>query len=154
VTEVLITQDGLARLSAEVERLHGEWADLADRVQAAIAHGGGLAENGEFLHARQEQELLELRLATLERRLDAARLVEPERDGALGVGERVRVRDVASGEVLEYRIVGTGEGDPAQGAVAHDAPVGAALLGRRRGEVVEIELPRGRQRLEVLDVDG
>jgi transcription elongation factor GreA len=80
--------------------------------------------------------------------------VDPEENGALEIGERVAVRDLATQEVSRYRIVGTGEADPWNGNLSHESPIGAALLGGCAGDVVEIDIPSGTLRLQVVDVDG
>jgi transcription elongation factor GreA len=154
VTEILITREGLEKLNGDLERLHDEWESLVDRIKRALEGGGAFPENGDYLDARHEQELLERRISLLERRLHGAQLVEPERDGELDVGERVRVRDLTTGDVLDYRIVGVGEGDPSTGDISYESPVGSALLGRRNGDVVDVDLPKGSLRLAILAVDG
>jgi transcription elongation factor GreA len=154
VNEVLVTPEGLRNLRSELDALRAKRDGLVGRLRAALEHGGAETENGEYLDVRQEQDLLESRIAALERRLEVARTVEPELDGEVDIGERVRVRDVASGLESEYRIVGTGEGDPSEGDIAHDSPVGAGLLGRRAGDAVSIETPRGELRLEIVAVHG
>ncbi|MCC6223719.1 MAG: GreA/GreB family elongation factor [Thermoleophilia bacterium] len=152
--EILGTREGLAKVRAELERLYGERDLLVERIARTLEEGGMAIENGEYLDSRQERELLDHRIALLEQRLRDARLVEPEPDGELDVGERVRVRDLGSGETTAYRIVGTGEGNPAAGEISHDSPIGAALVGRHVGDVVEVATPGGEiVRLEVLAVD-
>jgi transcription elongation factor GreA len=154
VSEILVTREGLERLSGELERLEGEWQSLGARIKRALEEGGAFPENGDYLDARHEQELLARRISLLERRLQDGELVEPEVDGELDIGERVRVRDLASGELLDYRIVGSGEGAPAAGDISYESPIGSALLGRRNGDVVAVEVPKGSVRLEVVQVDG
>ena len=150
---VLVTQDGLERLEGELERLREEQRALASRLGQALELGGPFAENGEYLDARHDQTLLDHRIAAVERRLRAAEVVEPAADGEVEIGERVTVLDLTSGATVDYRIVGTGEADPALGAISHESPIGSALLGRRVGDVVEVEAPGGLSRLEVVEVD-
>jgi transcription elongation factor GreA len=154
VRDILVTREGLDRLNAELGRLRAERHSLAERITRALEHGGAFPENGEYNAVRHEQELLDRRIAVLERRLHAAELVEPETDGEVDIGEVVRVRDLTSKEMIEYRIVGTGEGDPAAGDVSHESPVGAALLGRRVGQTVDVAVPDGVVRLQVVHVHG
>jgi transcription elongation factor GreA len=70
------------------------------------------------------------------------------------VGERVTVLDLETGETSDYRIVGTGESDPSAAEVSHESPIGAALLGRRVGDVVEAATPAGLRRFEIVELDG
>jgi transcription elongation factor GreA len=149
---MLLTPDGLEGLQAELERLRSQHRAFTERHSAAREPGGWLPGNIE--DARQEQAELEGRIALLEERIGSAQVVEPDpTDGALGVGERARVRDLDSGETIEYRLVGTIEADPTGGSISYTSPVGAALLGRHAGDIVHVEVPSGIVRLEVLEVE-
>ncbi|HEU5362243.1 MAG TPA: GreA/GreB family elongation factor, partial [Gaiellaceae bacterium] len=97
---------------------------------------------------------LDRRIVLLEERLFGAEIADPPRDGEVDLGERVTVLDLESGATGDYRVVGTGESDPTIGEVSRDSPIGAALLGRRVGDVVEAEAPGGRRRLEIVELDG
>lgn len=152
--QVLLTRDGYEKLEDECARLRSERDRAAKHVRHSVELGGPAAENGEHLDARQELELVEWRLAALERRLADAEVIASRRDGIVEIGEAVIVVDLDSGEVVEYRIVGTGEPDPPPNAVTARSPVGRALLGRGEGDVVEVEAPGGRLRLEILALDG
>ena len=88
----------------------------------------------------------------LEERRRRAIVVEPEADGEVDIGERVSVRELRSGALIDFRVVGIGEADPDVGDVSHESPIGSALLGRRAGEIVEVPVPNGAIRLEVLRV--
>jgi len=153
VSDVVLTPGGLESLREQLERLAGEREALRTRVRRALDHGGATAENGEYLDAAHAWALLERRAGRLERRFREANVVEAERDGEIDVGERVTVRDVRSGAVATYRIVGSGEADPSAGEVSHGSPIGSALRGRRAGEIVEADVPNGAVRLEILEVD-
>lgn len=137
--QILLTRDGYEKLEEECARLR------AERDRAA---------EDEHLDSQQELELIERRLGALERRLADAEIVAARRDGIVEIGEAVSVLDLESGEVAEYRIVGTGEPDPPADAVTSRSPVGRALLGRGEGDVVEVDAPGGRLRLEILALDG
>lgn len=149
-----MTASGYEKLEAELDRLRSERDGAVDRLTQALALGGASPENGDYLDARHEQELLDRRIALLEGRLRASEVVEPVTDGEVDVGERVSVLDLNNGDVADYRIVGAGEGDPAAGEISYESPIGAALLGRRVGDVVEVAVPTGVVRLEVVEVDG
>jgi transcription elongation factor GreA len=150
-----ITPDGLRRLREELERLttDGRRA-IAERLQVAAGSETNAAENGDYLDAREAQALLERRIALLERRLRTAEVVEPQLgNGRVDVGERVRLRDLESGRRLELELVGVHESDPFSNRVSVASPVGRAILGRRRGQVAEVDAPCGRLRLRILAVE-
>lgn len=154
VTDTVLTANGLEKLEAESARLRAERETIVERLRSALEFGGAFAENGEYLDARHELDLVDRRLALLERRLFAAEIVVPRPDGQVDLGERVTVVDLESGETIDYRVVGAGESDPAAGEISNVSPIGTALLGRCVGDVVEADAPRGRRRLEIVDLDG
>ena len=96
---------------------------------------------------------LERLIALLEVWLASARVVRPDPEGELDVGERARVRDLDTGELVVYRVVGAGEAEPAEGSISYTSPVGSALLGKRVGNVVEVEIPSGLLRLQILEIE-
>jgi transcription elongation factor GreA len=154
--ESVITQDGFERLSEELERLTGDGRRaIAERLRHAAASEANPGENGDYLSVREDQALLERRIALLEGRLRSARIVEPQLGNErIDVGERVRLRDLASGERLELELVGPGEADPAGGHISIASPLGRAIHGLRRGQIAEIDAPRGRLRFEILAVEA
>jgi transcription elongation factor GreA len=148
----LITAGGLARLEHELDGLRDVARhELADRFRAA-RNDGDLAENPALIDLLEEHGQLERRIVVLESQIVSARVVIPARDGVAGLGTSVRVRDSATGEVAEYELVGAVEADVGNGRVSLAAPVGRALFGRRKGDVVEVETPRGTVALQVLAV--
>ena len=154
MTEMLLTPVGLERLNVERARLYVEHGRLVARIRTALDDGGAIPENGEYLHARHELALLERRMRVVEERLRAGEVVEPLPDGEVEVGERVTVLDLENGAAIDYRLVGVGESDPAAGEISYLSPIGAALLGRRVGDVVEADAPSGRRQLEIVELDG
>ncbi len=154
--ETVITPEGLERLRQELERLTTEGRrEIAYRLRQAVGNEANPAENGDYLDAREDQALLEHRIALLEQQLRSARVVEPQLgNGRIDVGERVWLRDLASGDQLELELVGPLEADPATGRVSVATPLGRAIHGLRAGDVAEVEAPRGRRRLEVLAVEA
>jgi transcription elongation factor GreA len=100
----------------------------------------------------EEQAQLERRVATLEARLAAARIAEPNGDGSASIGSSVRLRDLETSELVEYELVGATEGYVGQGRVSVEAPVGRALLGAAAGDIVAVACPRGELRPEVIGV--
>lgn len=154
MTEMLLTPAGFERLNREYAGMCVERARLVVQVRAALESGGAIPENGEYLDARHELALLEQRMRLLEERLLGADVVDPLPDGELEVGERVTLLDLENGATFDYRLVGAGESDPAAGAISYLSPIGAALLGRRVGDVVEADAPSGRRQLEIVELDG
>ena len=152
--EMLITPAGLERLGGELERLKTvERAAIAERLAHALAGEANPLEGGDYQGAREDQALLERRIAVLEERIGSARLVEPgEADGIVDVGERVRLRDLDTGRRLEVELVGQLEADPFSDRVSIASPIGRALLGLRRGEVAVVDAPGGRRRVKVVAV--
>ncbi len=150
----VITPDGLTRLREELERLETDGRrSVAERLARALAGESNPAESADYHDARDEQALLEQRIALLRERLCTAQLVEPQLgNGRVDVGERVRVRDLASGERLELELVGSHESDVTAGRISVASPLGRAIVGGRRGEVVEVDAPRGSMRYRILAV--
>jgi transcription elongation factor GreA len=154
VTETLVTARGFERLNGEHARLRAERERLVERLRSALEFGGAFPENGDYLDARHELDLLDRRLAVLDGRLVDAKVVEARPDGEVDLGERVTVLDLESGDTGDYRVVGSGESDPEAGEISYESPIGAALLGRRVGDVVVADVPGGRRRLEIVELDG
>jgi transcription elongation factor GreA len=153
--ETVITRDGLANLTEELERLTTDGRrTMAQRLEDAAAREANRLENTEFLGALEDQALLERRIALLTERLACAQVAEPRRgNGRLEVGERVRVQELHSGKRLDLQLVGPLETDPAAGRISVLSPLGKAVIGRGPGAVVEIDAPRGPRRFEVLAVE-
>ena len=152
--DVLVTAEGYERLCSELELLRTEGRRAAsERVREARADGH-LEDNPALLDMLEEQGHLERRIATLEMRLATARIAEPNGDGSAGIGSSVRLRDVETGELVEYEVVGAIEGNAGQGRVSVGAPLGRALLGAAAGDIVNVACPRGELRFEVVSVGG
>jgi len=154
VNDTLITRAGLGRLSEELDRLRGDGRrEIAERLQRAVANETNHAENADYHAVRDDQVLLERRIAQLEERLLSAELTEPDAEnGRIDVGERVRLRALDSGKRLEVELVGRLEADASNGRISIASPLGKAILGLRRGEVADVDAPRGRLRFKVLAV--
>jgi transcription elongation factor GreA len=153
--EVLLTAEGLARLERELERLVTvERAAVAARLKDAVESDGDLAGNGDYLDAKDEQALVEQRIVLLTERLACARVVDAptNNNGVVMLGARVRLRELGTNETLEYKIVGSIEGDPSELRISNESPVGRTVLGRGKGEEIAVEVPSGTLRFEILDV--
>ncbi len=153
--EVLLTREGLAKLKQEIEHLRTEGRRaVAERLREALQSGGELAENQEYLDAKDEQARLEARLALLEERLVNARVIARTRKtpSEVAVGTVVRLKDVDANQTVEYRIVGSAEANPAENKLSNESPVGRAIIGRKKGETVEVAAPRGSLKYKIMDI--
>jgi transcription elongation factor GreA len=149
----LVTPAGLEKLTAELAVLRSKREALLEGIRVGAEDAGVLGPAAGHLDAPDELARLDGQIAMLEDRLGSATVVQPDpADGELGVGESARVRDLESGELVEYRLVGAGEADPGAGNISYVSPVGSALFGRRVGDVIEVEVPGGLLHLEILEI--
>ena len=153
--ELVITSEGFERLNKELERLKREERPrVADRLRRAKTGEANPAQNMEYHDAREEKVELERRIALLRERLGSARIIAPRLgNGRVDPGERVRVREVTSGHSLELELVGQLEADVGAGRVSVASPLGRALVGLRKGEIAQVDAPRGRFGFEVVAVE-
>jgi transcription elongation factor GreA len=154
VREVILTPEGYEKLKQEIEFLSNEKRrEVADRIRDARQFGD-IAENAEYDDAKNEQALLEQRIAKLEERLRDARVLEKGevKSDIVSVGSRVRLRDIDAGKTFEYHIVGSAEADPAESRLSNESPVGKAIMGRKKGETVEVTTPRGALKFKILGI--
>jgi transcription elongation factor GreA len=154
VKEVILTPEGYEKLKHEIEHLStSKRREVAERIRVAREFGD-IAENAEYDDAKNEQMLLEHRIATLEERLKAARVIEKGEvtTGVVSVGAKVRLRDMDAGETVEYHIVGSAEANPAEQKLSNESPVGRAIIGKKKGETVEVSAPRGSLKYKILDI--
>ena len=152
--EVILTAEGHDRLKEEIEYLSTvKRREVAERIKQAREFGD-IAENSEYDDAKNEQAMLEHRIAMLGERLKGAKIVAKADapKGVVAVGTKVRLRDVAAGETIEYHIVGSAEANPAEHKLSNESPVGKAILGRKKGETVEVSAPRGSLKFKILDI--
>jgi len=156
MNEMLITPAGLARLEAELDRLRTEGRrDAAERLRHAAATEADVTESADFRVAREEKDRLEARIAQLEQRLAETEIAEADADNdVIDLGERVRLRNLDNGTRIDYQVVGTLEADLLTGRISAASPLGRALLGRRRGDIVHVEAPGGVRRFKILRIDG
>lgn len=143
--EVLLTPEGYEKLTQELDLLRTDRRrEVADRIRVAREFGE-IAENAEYDDAKNEQAMLEHKIAQLEERLLNARVIDTNDvdTSVVSVGSVVRLRDVDAKETVEYHIVGSAEANPAERRLSNESPVGRAILGRKKGETVEVQTPRG-----------
>ena len=152
--EIILTKEGYNALKKEIENLSTTGRrQVAERIKIAREFGD-IAENAEYDAAKNEQAMLEARIAKLEERLAASRVIE-KRDilkDVVSVGSTVRLRDVDAKQTVEYRIVGSAEANPAQLKLSNESPVGKAIMGHKKGETVEVTTPRGSLKYKILEI--
>jgi transcription elongation factor GreA len=143
--ETVLTQDGFEKLKTEIEHLRTiKRREIAERIKEAREFGD-ISENAEYDHAKNEQAMLEARIAQLEDKLRGATVIDERaiETGVVSIGSKVRVKDQKSGQSVLYHIVGSAEADPAENKLSNESPVGSALLGKKRGDLVSVAVPRG-----------
>jgi transcription elongation factor GreA len=154
VKEVILTKEGYEKLRKEIEYLSTDKRrEVADRIRHAREFGD-IAENSEYDDAKNEQAMLEHRIATLEERLRSARVIS-KKDVAkdvVSVGSTVKLRDVDAKQTVEYKIVGSAEANPSENKLSNESPVGKAIMGHKKGETVEVAAPRGSLKFKILEI--
>ena len=154
--ETLITAEGLEKLKQELEHLETtKRREIADRIKEAREFGD-IAENAEYDDAKNEQAMLEARIASLEEKLRSASVIDASEldSNVVRVGSLVSVKDEGSGKSLKYTIVGSTEANPSENRLSNESPVGKALLGRKKGDTVKVQLPNGKIReLKITKID-
>jgi transcription elongation factor GreA len=154
VKDVLLTPEGYEKLKQEIDHLRGDRRrEVADRIRVAREFGD-IAENAEYDDAKNEQAMLEHKIAQLEERLANARVIDTGDvdTSVVSIGSKVRLRDVDANETVEYHIVGSAEANPAEQKLSNESPVGKAIMGRKKGETVEVVAPRGALKFKIMDI--
>ncbi len=154
--EIILTAEGLRKLEEELEYLKVvKRKEIAERIKQAKDFGD-LMENSEYEDAKNEQAFVEGRILQLDQMLRNAKVVDNNdvRRDRVTVGCTVVLHDLNNGEKLSYMIVGSAEADPSRDRISYESPVGKALLGRKKGETVEVRVPVGTIRYSVLDIQG
>ncbi len=152
--EVVLTQSGLKKLEEELAYLKSvKRKEVASRIKTAITFGD-LSENSEYEDAKNEQAFIEGRIMTLENMLRNARLIEEEEinKDVVGFGSTVKLKDMDSGEELEFTIVGSAESDPANNKISDESPVGQAIFGSAKESVVEVKVPAGVMKYKIMEI--
>ena len=154
--DVILTPEGLQKLQNELDDLQtNKRREVAERIKEAREFGD-ISENSEYDDAKNEQMMLEQKIAQLEERLRSAQVVNPSElsTDLVRVGVTVNVKDEKTGDTDKYTIVGSAEASPSQKKLSNESPVGKALLGHKRGDTVDVALPNGRKRkLKITKID-
>ena len=154
--ETVLTPEGLEDLKAKLENLSTvRRREVAERIKEAREFGD-ISENSEYDDAKNEQAMLEARIASLEEKLRSASVIDASEldNNVVRVGSHVSVKDEGSGKSLKYTIVGSTEANPSENRLSNESPVGKALLGRKKGDSVKVQLPNGKNReLKITKID-
>jgi transcription elongation factor GreA len=154
--DIILTPEGLEKLQSELDFLSTEKRrEVAERIKEAREFGD-IAENSEYDDAKNEQAMLEARIASVQEKLRMATVIEAEdiSTDVVQIGSVVHVKDEKSGKSSKYTIVGSAEAKPAENKLSNESPVGRALLGHKRNDTVTVNVPRGPARkLKITKID-
>jgi transcription elongation factor GreA len=155
--ESIVTREGYEKLKVEIEDLAGRGRrEVAERIKEARDFGD-ISENAEYDAAKNDQAMLESRIATLEEKLRSAVVIDEsdvEKD-VVGVGTTVHLKDQKTDKSSKYKIVGSSEADPVHGKLSNESPIGNALMGHKRNDIVKIPVPRGpARRLKITKIEA
>ena len=146
--EIVLTKQGLDELKAKIAYLSNERRrEVAARIKEAREFGD-ISENAEYDDAKNEQAMLEKQIADLEEKLRSAKVIDKKEvtGETVTVGTTVHVKDQKSDKSVKYHIVGSAEANIAENKLSNESPVGKSLLGKKRGDIVSVPVPRGPQR--------
>ena len=154
--DVILTPQGLENLTEELAVLQTtRRREVAQRIKEAREFGD-IAENSEYDDAKNEQAMLEAKIAQIEERLRSASVIDAKdlSTDVVQVGSVVHVKDEKTGKSQKFTIVGSAEANPGEQRLSNESPVGKALIGHKRGEVVSVQVPRGPARkLKITKID-
>ncbi len=156
--QVILTQEGLEKLEQELEELKSvKRKEIAEKIKVALSFGD-LSENSEYDEAKNEQAIMEARIADIEVTLKNVKVIDESElsNENIHVGSKVEVRvnnpRTGKTDVYNYKIVGSNEADPLSGNISDESAVGKALLGHGIGDKIEVEVPAGMMEYEVLAI--
>jgi transcription elongation factor GreA len=148
--DVILTPEGLEKLKQEIEHLSTtRRREVAERIKEAREFGD-ISENSEYDDAKNEQAMLEARIAQLEDKLRSAQVIDASEldSDIVRVGSKVSGKD-EKGKTFEYTIVGSTEADPLEKKLSNESPVGKALIGHKKGDKVKVPAPKGERTLTI-----
>jgi transcription elongation factor GreA len=152
--EVVLTHNGLKKLEEELTHLKSvRRREVAARIKTAISFGD-ISDNSEYEDAKNEQAFIEGRIITLEKMLRNARLIDYDEVSkeVVGFGSTVVLKEIGSGEEMEFTIVGSAESDPSDNKISNESPVGGAIFGAAVGGEVEVKTPAGFFKYKILEI--
>jgi transcription elongation factor GreA len=154
--ETVLTKEGLAKLEDELDELKSiHRREVNDRIRQAKEFGD-ISENAEYEDAKQEQAFVEGRILKVETMIRNARIIDESEFSSdeVHLGATVRVKDTKSGSSMEFTIVGSTEADPTNQRLSNESPLGKALIGRKKGETLDVQTPRGVTSYKIEAING
>lgn len=158
VKQILLTKEGLSKMEAELDELKGvKRKEVAEKIKVALSFGD-LSENSEYDEAKNEQAIVEARIADIEAMLKTVRVIDESELSAenIQIGSKIELRmtnpKTGTTKVVNYKIVGSNEADPLNGCISDESAVGKALLEHSIGDKVSVEVPAGTMEYEVLTI--
>lgn len=153
----VITPEGLEKLKEEIEHLSTtKRREVAQRIKEAREFGD-ISENSEYDDAKNEQALIEQRITVAEDKLRRSTVIDEKKidTDVVSVGVQVHVKDQKSGDSRKFQIVGSAEADLTDNKLSNESPIGSALLGHKRGDIVAVEVPRGpKRKLKITKIEA
>ena len=152
--QILVTKEGLTKMKGELDYLITvRRKEVIDMIGIAKAFGD-LSENSEYDEAKNEQAKVEARIIELEEQLKNAKVVEEKdiKTDVANIGTKIRVRNLNLDKELVYNLVGSTEADPFKMKISDESPIGKVLMGKKIGDIVEYETPKGEFKLEILEI--
>jgi transcription elongation factor GreA len=150
----ILTREGLKKLEDELEYLRTvKRKEITEKIKVALSYGD-LSENSEYDEAKNDQAFVEGRIALLENKLNNAEILDENElpTDVVTIGAFVKVKDFEFDEEIEFHIVGSAEADPMEYKISNESPVGEALIGKKVGDLVEVHVPKGMNKFEILDM--
>ena len=150
----VLTRKGEEKLKAELNELRSvRRREVAEKIKVALSFGD-LSENSEYDEAKNEQGLIESRIAEIEATLAHAQVIDDEDISTekVGIGTTVKILDIEMNQEMEFKIIGTKEADINSGKMSDESPIGAAIMGKKVGDVVDVEAPVGVIQFKVLEI--
>jgi len=144
-----ITQEGLTKLKDQLVETKTKLKEVSVKIKEA-RELGDLSENAEYHQAKTEQSFLMGREQEIEQKIKNAQIIEKHNGSVIQVGSTVEIED--DGEKMTYEIVGSDEADPLSGRISVDSPIGASLIGHKKGDKVEVKTPAGKSTCKILNI--
>lgn len=151
---IMLTQEGYDKLVEELELLKTKGrTEIAEKIKVARSYGD-LSENSEYDDAKNEQAIMEARIVTIEATLKNAQIINEDEisNEYVHLASKVVIEMIATGRTVEYKIVGSNDTDPKNGAISDESPVGKAIMGKKTGDVVEVETPSGVIGIKIIEI--
>ncbi len=152
--QTVLTSEGLKKLEEELDELKSvKRREVAEKIKVALGYGD-LSENSEYDEAKNEQGLIEARIAEIEATLKNVKIIDEDNLSTehVQLGNTVTVKDIDEDEILVLHIVGSKEVDVDAGKISDESPIGKALIGHGKGDVVDVEAPAGTFKFEIIDI--